>query len=208
MIIGLDAGHGGANLGTRHYGIQEELYTLEMAKLVKGMLEQASLNVQLSRDKDETVSFQERASRLRQADFVLVLHVNAALNAPNACDMRTYVLPQCILAHAAAYEIERVAPKNIAPHVPQPMKVAPNDPGSVRVYNTLAYFADKQAVLVEMFFATHRPSAEWAQTPLGKAAIATALCTGCVFAWQFEYGHNTPPPGGPKKPPSVILSSA
>ena len=192
MIIGLDAGHGGENIGTWHYGIKEEIYTLEIAQLTKSMLEQASLVVHMSRNKDETVSFKERARRLALADFVLVLHVNAAANAPDACDLRTYVLPNTALALAAAHEMERVAPKNIAPKAPQPLKVAPNDPATARAYTTLAQYTGKQAVLVELFFATHKPSAEWALTTLGRAALATTLCAGCVYAWQFHYTPDAP----------------
>jgi N-acetylmuramoyl-L-alanine amidase len=192
MVIGLDAGHGGENIGTRHYGIKEEVYTLEMAKLVKGMLEQAGLSVQMSREKDETLGFAERARRLHASDFVLVLHVNAS-ESLSACDLRTYVLPNAELSFAVANEIERVAPRLIAPKAPQPLLVTSKDPNTLRAFNTLAQYSNKQAVLVEMFFATHKVSAEWAASPQGKAAIATALCHGCVHAWQFQYAPPTAP---------------
>jgi len=192
VIIGLDAGHGGQNLGTRHYGIKEELYTLEIAKMLRPMLLDLSLLCHLSRETDETVSFTERAKRLHQADFVLVLHVNAAPQAPLACDLRTYILPGNQIAYSAAHEMERVAPKLVAPKTADPVKVAPV-PELVRPYNTLVHYRDKAAVLVEMFFATHEPSARWAQTPAGKAALCAALAAGCIDAWQYLYD---PPPAG------------
>jgi N-acetylmuramoyl-L-alanine amidase len=191
MIVGLDAGHGGTNIGCRYYGIKEEVYTLEIAALTAPLLEQIGIGAAMSRTRDETVSFTERARRLRAADFVLVLHVNAAPNAPNASDLRTYTLPNMPLALSAAIEMERVAPKPVTPKAPLPTIVSKSDVNTVRAFNTLAAYSDKPAVLVELFFATHEPSAKWAATPTGKAALATVLCAGAVNAWQFLY---SPPP--------------
>jgi N-acetylmuramoyl-L-alanine amidase len=184
MIVGLDPGHGGSNIGTHHYGVAEEHYVLAMGLLVRPMLQGLGLQVEISRTGDETVTFTQRASRLSKSKFILVLHVNAATN-PTAKDLRTYLEPHSKIALSAATEMERVAPAIIAPIKPMPTMVGPAVPDQSRAYTTLKAYGGRAAILVELFFATHEPSARWATTTHGMAALATTLMAGCINAWQL-----------------------
>lgn len=181
MIIGIDPGHGGANIGTHHYGVEEEHYVLETALLLRQTLTGMGMGVELSRNGSQTISFEDRARALALANFILVLHVNAS-TMPEAKDLRTYVADDNPIAMRAAIEIERTAPAFIAPQKPTTVR-ATTQPDTVRCYNTMVQHLPKPTVLVEMFFASHELSARWAQTPYGRASLVTCLAAGAVNAW-------------------------
>jgi N-acetylmuramoyl-L-alanine amidase len=184
MIVGIDPGHGGDNHGASHNGVTEERYVLELGLALRPILIGLGMGCEMSRNGNETVSFENRAIRLGRANFVLVLHVNAA-PATSAKDLRCYHLEGNLVSASSAHEIERVAPAIIAPKVFIPTIASKNSPDTNRCYNTLACYGPKPAVLVELFFCTHEETARWAQTPYGRGALLMALAAGAVNAWQL-----------------------
>lgn len=79
MILGIDPGHGGLNLGCQYSPLSEKVYTLAVANALETRLS-AGCNVNAcisSRRRDMSTSFVTRAERLRNADAILSLHVNA-----------------------------------------------------------------------------------------------------------------------------------
>jgi N-acetylmuramoyl-L-alanine amidase len=78
--IVIDAGHGGASMGTRtSLGMLEKEVTLDVAQRVRQLLErQDGFQVLLTRDADRAVSLQERAALANRAgaDVFLSIHVN------------------------------------------------------------------------------------------------------------------------------------
>jgi N-acetylmuramoyl-L-alanine amidase len=202
MIIGIDPGHGGDNIGTHHYGIVEENYVLELGLRLRQILGELGMGAEITRNCDQAVSFEERASRLVHCDFILVLHCNAAQDAA-AKELRTYVCDTNPIAVSAAREIERCAPEFIAPAKPSPVRVtAAAD--TVRCYNTLIKHMPRPAVLVELFFATHELSARWAQTQYGKASLLTCLAAGAINAWyNAEVCHTR---DNPQQTPAAITA--
>jgi N-acetylmuramoyl-L-alanine amidase len=90
----LDPGHGGKDTGAiGPGGVYEKDLTLAMAKRLRGYLEQMGLEVFLTRDKDVTLSLEDRTrfANEKGADLFLSLHVNASHN-KKAQGIETYTL--------------------------------------------------------------------------------------------------------------------
>ena len=77
--IVIDAGHGGKDPGTSHYGLREKDLTLDIARRLRSELTAAGFSVMMTRDHDEFLSLQRRPSvaNRSQADLFVSVHVNA-----------------------------------------------------------------------------------------------------------------------------------
>lgn len=85
MVIGVDAGHGGASLGAvSTSGILEKDLNLDMAYLLKNELEKRGARVVLSRKDDSELSMKERKKIFLDSniDLLISIHCNAASNDP------------------------------------------------------------------------------------------------------------------------------
>ncbi|TGE21362.1 N-acetylmuramoyl-L-alanine amidase [Hymenobacter aquaticus] len=81
LTIGLDAGHGGTNVGaTSAKGSQEKVLTLAIAQKLKQELEKAGARVLMTRETDVTVENGSRVLLMRQLnpDLLLSIHVNSS----------------------------------------------------------------------------------------------------------------------------------
>lgn len=82
LHIAVDAGHGGTNNGATGRGtkILEKNYTLLFAQELQQELLQAGARVTMTREKDTTLSMNERVLMLQQADpqFLISLHLNSS----------------------------------------------------------------------------------------------------------------------------------
>lgn len=79
IVIVIDPGHGGTNLGTNYLPIPEKTYTMIVATYMKAYLEQYdNVKVYLTRTEDIDVSLQKRAEFAQSvnADFLYSLHFN------------------------------------------------------------------------------------------------------------------------------------
>jgi N-acetylmuramoyl-L-alanine amidase len=75
----VDAGHGGADPGTRWHGVVEKNLTLDVAKRVEVILKRNGVNTAMTRRTDKTVSLDARAAlanRYRSA-LLVSIHFNA-----------------------------------------------------------------------------------------------------------------------------------
>lgn len=81
FIVVVDAGHGGKDFGTNHYGVVEKKVNLAVAKLLKDKIvnESSGISVVLTRDKDVFVELRDRAkiSNDIDADLFLSIHCDA-----------------------------------------------------------------------------------------------------------------------------------
>jgi len=80
--IVIDAGHGGHDDGTSHYGLKEKHLTLDIARRLRANLQEAGLTVVMTRETDQFVSLSGRpaiANRLG-ADLFVSVHINANNN--------------------------------------------------------------------------------------------------------------------------------
>ncbi|MCB2406544.1 N-acetylmuramoyl-L-alanine amidase [Hymenobacter lucidus] len=81
LVIGLDAGHGGDNIGaTSASGSQEKVLTLAIAQKLRQELEKAGAKVLMTREADVSVENGSRVLRMRQLnpDLLLSIHVNSS----------------------------------------------------------------------------------------------------------------------------------
>jgi N-acetylmuramoyl-L-alanine amidase len=77
--IVIDAGHGGHDPGTSHFGLKEKHLVLDMARRLRTNLQQAGFTVVMTRDSDQFIPLSKRpaaANRLG-ADLFISVHVNA-----------------------------------------------------------------------------------------------------------------------------------
>lgn len=93
-LVVLDPGHGGADPGTGEGSLQEKGFTLDIAKRVRGRLRENHVNVMMTRDRDATMSLDERCWRADRygADIFVSIHLNASRN-PAISGVETYIVP-------------------------------------------------------------------------------------------------------------------
>ena len=78
--IVIDAGHGGKDPGAQgHAGVKEKNIVFDVAKRVKGMLEEAGLKVIMTRDSDTFISLPQRTeiTSKSNADLFVSIHANS-----------------------------------------------------------------------------------------------------------------------------------
>lgn len=80
IVICIDAGHGGDDVGAILNKRYEKDDTLEVAKLVKKYLKKQNVKVVMTRKKDKSVSLEERCkiANNKKADFFVSIHRNSA----------------------------------------------------------------------------------------------------------------------------------
>ncbi len=72
----IDAGHGGADPGSSHYGVAEKNLTLDLAKRIQKVLQGKSVPVMLTRDTDEYVELTKRAEMSNKSKDTLFVSVH------------------------------------------------------------------------------------------------------------------------------------
>lgn len=80
--IVLDAGHGGQDPGTSHFGLKEKHLALDIARRLRAQLQQAGFTVVMTRESDRFIPLSGRsgmANRLK-ADLFVSIHINANNN--------------------------------------------------------------------------------------------------------------------------------
>lgn len=83
IVIVIDPGHGGENLGAEYDGYTEKEMTMPMANAMKEELEKYdNVKVYLTRDDDVDMSIKQRAEFAKEvdADFLFCLHFNASVH--------------------------------------------------------------------------------------------------------------------------------
>lgn len=80
LVVCIDAGHGGTDVGASIDDRYEKNDVLKVAKLVKKYIEEQGINVIMTRDSDVTVSLQERCkiANRKRADLFVSIHRNSA----------------------------------------------------------------------------------------------------------------------------------
>ena len=80
IVICIDAGHGGNDVGATSKSRYEKDDNLKVAKLVKQYLENENIGVVMTRDSDTTISLQERCkiANKKKADLFVSIHRNSS----------------------------------------------------------------------------------------------------------------------------------
>jgi N-acetylmuramoyl-L-alanine amidase len=112
----LDPGHGGADPGTTGVGgMREKVLTLDIARRVRTKLRECQLSVWLTRDRDDTMTLDERCWRGRKlgADVFVSIHFNASRSGAIA-GVETYIVPAAGYPTTADVERQRAGTR-VAP---------------------------------------------------------------------------------------------
>ncbi len=83
VVVVIDPGHGGSNLGTEYLAIPEKVYTMVVAQHMKEQLEKYdNVKVYMTHETDIDMSLKERAEFAASvhADFLFSLHFNMSLS--------------------------------------------------------------------------------------------------------------------------------
>ena len=129
MIIGIDPGHGGENLGCEAEGFVEKNYVLNLADYLRHALRPFFFEVVVTRDWDTDVRLDERGKRTEGCEFVIVLHVNAFPGKPNIHGAEFYYLRGDEVAGKVAHVMARNTPEELrAGNLGGRVRTAFNDP--------------------------------------------------------------------------------
>lgn len=93
LVIGVDAGHGGSNVGAASLtGIYEKQMTLAIAMSLKAALEAEGATVITTRTSDQFVANEDRLKMYRQQnpDLLLSIHLNSSANPVDIYGTATY----------------------------------------------------------------------------------------------------------------------
>ncbi len=93
LTIGLDAGHGGSNVGALGpAGVYEKELSLSITMLLKAALEKRGATVLTTRTRDQFVANEERLSYYRRTnpDLLLSIHLNSSINPVDIKGTATY----------------------------------------------------------------------------------------------------------------------
>ena len=105
--IVVDAGHGGHDPGTSHFGLKEKYLTLDMAQRLQSYLQSEGVNVVMTRETDQFVPLSGRpavANRLR-ADLFVSVHINANRNR-HISGLEVYYPRESVVASGAQWPPE------------------------------------------------------------------------------------------------------
>ena len=101
--IVLDAGHGGRDPGTAHFGLQEKNLNLDIVRRLQARLQAQGIDVVLTRESDEFIPLSRRpdVATRTQADLFVSIHVNANRN-PQVSGVEVYYPRESVLGVSAA----------------------------------------------------------------------------------------------------------
>ena len=102
--IVIDAGHGGQDPGTSHWGLKEKYLALDLVKRLRRSLQDAGMNVVLTRETDQFIPLSGRpaiANRL-QADLFVSVHINANRNR-NVSGIEVYYPRESVVSSSAQW---------------------------------------------------------------------------------------------------------
>ena len=112
--IVIDAGHGGHDPGTQHFGLKEKHLALDIAKRLRTHLQGYGLTVVMTRDSDQFIPLSGRpaiANRLN-ADLFVSVHINANRN-QRVSGIEVYY-PRVSVVSSAAQWPPAVSPQEVA----------------------------------------------------------------------------------------------
>ena len=114
QTIVIDAGHGGHDPGTSHYGLKEKSLALDIAKRLRDHLRAAGFTTVMTRESDHFIPLSGRpdvANRL-QADLFISVHINANRNR-KISGVEVYYPRQSVVSSSAGWP-PSILPEEIA----------------------------------------------------------------------------------------------
>jgi N-acetylmuramoyl-L-alanine amidase len=172
MKVAIDAGHGGTDSGCVSVldGTFESHYVLEVAKLVKGILE-PYVEVVLTRKDDTFVSLRERCrdANDQEVDLLVSLHTNSATT--DATGYEVFTSRGTTRADQLA---KNLASRHIEAHTAQ------RNRGIKEANYYMLKHTSMPAALVEFGFFSNLIEAEWLTQESTKQSVAKSVAMGIL----------------------------
>ena len=110
----VDAGHGGHDPGTAHFGLREKDLALDIARRLSTELHARGLSVVMTRDRDDFIALSRRPAVANQipADLFVSVHINANRNR-RVSGAEVYYPRESVVGDSAAFP-PRVQPREVA----------------------------------------------------------------------------------------------
>ena len=107
----VDAGHGGKDPGTQHFGLKEKHLALDIARRLRAQLQESGLRVLMTRESDQFISLSGRPglANRNQADLFVSVHINANHN-QRVSGIEVYYPRESVVSASAHW------PPAVAPH--------------------------------------------------------------------------------------------
>lgn len=196
LTVCIDPGHQSntGDVGARGNGLREEDITLKVGKLLKFVLEQAGVNVVMTREEANTNWFTEptslrgrvNISNNAKADVFVSIHCNSHSD-PSAHGTETFVVARGGRAEKTAIPVQR----NL-------VALGMRDRG-VKVENFhVLRETNAPAILVELGFMTNPKDALSLSDPTWRARAAWAIAEGLAEEWGFSLAEPTEPTPEPE----------
>ncbi len=172
LLIVLDPGHGGSSTGAvGPTGVTEKRITLQQARIVKSVLEQAGFRVRLTRETDIDVGLYERAqlAYAEKAAAFVAIHYNSCVPSSNPNTVR----------HLATYfwnAIGEQLARAIHPHVAAATAIP--DSGVCTASFAVCRNPAVPSILIELDFLSSPEGEEAIQQPEQQRRVADAILTG------------------------------
>ena len=195
--IVIDAGHGGKDSGARNdaYGLLEKNLTLDVARRLRALLEQAGFEVVMTRDSDVYIPLAQRpqVANRAKADLFVSLHFNAA-GSSSASGFESYALtpqyqasskyPRPTAKDAIRYKGNDYDPWNalLTYHLERALvqRLGGPDRGMKRARWAVLKDLECPGVLTELGFVSHVETAKKLRSPAFRQTLAQSLYDGIV----------------------------
>jgi N-acetylmuramoyl-L-alanine amidase len=221
-LIVLDAGHGGADPGTRNLvmHLDEKNLTLDVVQRLKKLLEVRGYRVILTRNDDTKLAAGQRpdleerdaVANRAKADLFLSVHFNSAVATVTGTE--TYVMtPQSEISTGEARDatVDKAFPGNrldfaniiLGYHLHRSLVTALNstDRGCKRGRRLVLCFPECPAALVEAAYLSNNTDASRLATPAFRQRIAQALADGIDdYSAELAALHPSPSSTGESRP--------
>jgi len=199
VLISLDPGHGGGDIGCNASGICEKDIVLQVAQALRATaaaLPWLDITAKLARDSDRNLGLSEAGalSRAHRSELVLCLHVDAAIDA-SATGLRAYVMPDsrnAVLELAIAKALQASAPAPLR-QVAAPFEATPARAVTEKFVQHVRHVIGPHAehtptVLLELGFITNPMDRTYLASRVGQGELALSLLSGLSRARAIRGG--------------------
>lgn len=179
--IVLDPGHGGSDPGAVAGKVQEKVLNLQVANLLKGMLDEAGMTVYMTRSEDKYVGLYTRADIANHlnADLFVSIHHNASPNNTAQGLMTLYYPSSSSNQKMNGQKLAQIIQKNLV------KELKTRDWGIVARPNLVVTRETKMpAVIAELGFMTNKAELERLVTYQFQKQAAQALFAGILEAMK------------------------
>lgn len=190
MIIGLDPGHGGQDMGAVREWARESDLAHDMALRVRAQAIAAGHDVVLLRDNESGPTLEERANLAveKNCRFVISIHFNACLDAPSKYQhgAEVYHFPGADLPRDAGGEIIKAMPVDLHKRDAEYRNVFQTKPWphwKGKAHSVLRWHK-VPALLVECCYLTDHRNRAYLRIKDNRDIIATAILAGINYLAQ------------------------